>query len=242
MSPVPRVLAVITARGGSKGVPRKNVVPLGGKPLIAWTIDAAHQSEHLTRVIVSTDDEEIADVARRHGADVPFMRPPELAADTSHHPDVMVHAVEFMANEFGESFDMVMCLQPTVPFRTADHIDEGIVRFKHSGAQSLISLKKQDYPPWWMFRIEDERIAAAFEYEPGVNVFNLERQQLPRVYRPNGAIYLTTTAALIKWHRLVDPDDCACFVMDEGASVDIDTFADFAMAEAMLKMAPLSGL
>lgn len=236
MSTQKRALAVITARGGSKGVPRKNVLPLGGKPLIAWTIEAALAAKRLARVIVSTDDEEIAEISRRYGADVPFKRPVELATDTSHHPDVMIHAVNFMAEHRGESFETVLCLQPTVPFRRAEHIDAGIDAFYASGAESLIAVKPQDYPPWWMFRLDGDRIRPAFEYKPGVNVFNLERQEFPKVYRPNGAIYVTWIASLLRDKRLVNPSDCAYVVMDIRDSLDIDTVADFAAGEALLSM------
>jgi CMP-N-acetylneuraminic acid synthetase len=231
-----RVLAVITARGGSKAVPRKNVLPLGGKPLIAWTIEAARAAKRIDRVILSTDDDEIAEIGRRFGCDVPFKRPAELAGDTSHHPEVMIHAARFMAESLGEFYDTIMCLQPTVPFRKPAHIDEAIGAFFSTGADSLISLKSQDYPPWWMFSLQNGRIHPAFDYKPGVNVFNLERQEFPKVYRPNGAIYLTWTESLIRHHRLVNPDDCTYYVMQDVDSVDIDTFGDFAAAEAMLEL------
>lgn len=229
-----RVLGVITARGGSKAVPRKNVLDLGGKPLIAWTIEAAKTCQRLDRVILSTDDDEIAAIGREYGAEVPFMRPAELATDTSHHPEVMIHAARFMAQELKDLYDVVLCLQPTVPFRRARHIDEAIDRFFASGADSLIALKAQDYPPWWMFRLENDRIRPAFEYRPGINVFNLERQEFPKIFRPNGAIYLTWVDSLIAHKRLVNSEDCAYYVMEEAASVDIDTAMDFAAAEAML--------
>ena len=228
------VLAVVTARGGSKGLPGKNLRELGGKPLIAWTIEAGLQSRRIDRLILSTDDEEIAEVGRRFGADVPFIRPAELATDTSHHPEVMIHAAQFVAEDAAVDYDVILLLQPTVPFRTGAHIDQSIELFLRSGAESLIALKTQDYPPWWMFQLEGERIRPAFEWKPGVNVFNMERQEFPAVYRPNGAIYLTWTQSLIVNKRLVDPADCAYFIMDQAASVDIDTLTDFTLAEAML--------
>jgi CMP-N,N'-diacetyllegionaminic acid synthase len=231
----PRILAVITARGGSKGVPRKNVLPLGGKPLLAWTAEAALSSNRLDRVILSTDDQEIADIGKSYGLDIPFERPSELAGDTSHHPEVMIHATRFVREEQGDDFDVVMCLQPTVPFRKPKHIDEAIDVFLESKADSLISLKAQDYPPWWFFKLDGDRICPAIEYKSGVNVFNMERQQFDKVYRPNGAIYITWTKSLEMNNRIVDPSDCAYYIMSEADSVDIDTVEDFARAEAMLK-------
>ena len=234
MSAKSKVLAVITARGGSKGVPRKNLRDLGGRPLIAWTIEAAKASRRIDRLILSTDDDEIADLGNRLGVEVPFKRPAALATDTSHHPEVMIHALEFVARELNDPCEVVLCLQPTVPFRTCAHIDASIDAFFASNAESLIAVKQQDYPPWWMFRLDGDRIHPAFEYKVGVNVFNLERQQFPRVYRPNGAIYVTWAASLLAHQRLVNPDDCAYYLMDENASIDIDTLVDFATAEAML--------
>ena len=124
-----RVLAVITARGGSKGVPRKNVLPLAGKPLIAWTIDAAKNARHLARVVLSSDDQEIIDAARKYECDVPFVRPAELSGDLSRQSEVMIHAVDALRVQGEKPFDAVLCLQPTTPFRSAAHIDEAIERF-----------------------------------------------------------------------------------------------------------------
>lgn len=235
MKQPPRILAVVTARGGSKGVPRKNVLPLGGKPLLAWTAEAALLSKRLDRVILSTDDQEIADIGRGCGLEVPFMRPAELAGDTSHHPEVMIHASRYLREEQGDHFDVVICLQPTVPFRKPEHIDEALDSFLESKAISLISLKEQDYPPWWFFKLHGNRICPAIEYKTGVNVFNMERQEFDKVYRPNGAIYITWTKSLEMNNRIVDPNDCAYYLMSEKDSIDIDTIDDFARAEAMLK-------
>lgn len=232
----PRILGVITARGGSKGVPRKNIRELGGKPLIAWTIEAAVSAKVLDRVILSTDDAEIADIGRGLGADIPFIRPAALATDTSHHPDVMRHAVEAMKASFGEVYDVVVCLQPTVPFRRGWHIDEAGERFLASDADSLISVKRQDYPPWWMFELADDRLRPAIPFGAGVNVFNLERQEFPNVYRPNGAVYFTWTKYLLSSGALVNMDNCAYYEMENTYSVDIDSEEDFALAETLLNM------
>ncbi len=226
----PRALGVITARGGSKRVPRKNVLDLGGKPLISWTFEAALQSQRLDRVILTTDNEEIADLGRSHGIDVPFMRPAHLATDTSGHRGVMIHAARAMREEFGDTATVIVCLQPTTPFRQAHHIDEAIDTFLASGADSLISIREQDYPPWWMFEIEGDRLRAAFEHNPKTNVFNLSRKVFPTVYRPNGAIYVTWIDSLLRNDQLVNPDDCAYYMMEDRYSVNIDSEIDFATA------------
>lgn len=232
-----RLLAVIPARGGSKGLPRKNVKLLAGKPLIAWTIEAAQAAESIDRVILSTDDPEIAEVGRRFGCEVPFMRPADLAGDTSRQADVVSHAVRCAATGESERYDAVLCLQPTSPLRKPHHIDEAVREFVRSGADSLISLKYQDYPPWWMFVVDGGRIRPAFAYREGVNVFDLVRQQFPPVYRPNGAIYLTRMDYLVRTGRLVNIEDCAYYLMPDEDSISIDTAVHFATVEAMVRLA-----
>jgi CMP-N-acetylneuraminic acid synthetase len=229
-----KILAVITARGGSKGLPRKNVLPLAGKPLIAWTIEAARGSRYIDRTVVSTDDEEIADVSRAYGGDVPFMRPSDLANDSSRQSEVLLHALRVLRDS-GERYDIILCLQPTTPLRTSAHIDGAIDRFIACGANSLMSLKEQDYPPWWMFELRDERIKLAFALEGSPNVFRMQRQQFSTVYRPNGAIYLTWVEHLLRTGDVIDADDCAYFLMPEECSISIDTAVHFATADALAR-------
>lgn len=230
-----RILSVVPARGASKGLPGKNIISLGGKPLIAYTIEAALGSKYITTTVVSTDSEEIRQVAVQYKAQAPFLRPAELATDTAHSPDVVKHAVNFYEKEFYKSFDIVVMLQPTSPFRTARHIDEAIEKFLGDHTlDSLISVSKQGYPPWWMFKVEGNRLRQAFNFEEGVNVFNLERQQFPSVYRPNGAIYVTRKEYLIKSGSIVNPVNNGFYIMSDEDSIDIDTRADLYAAEAEL--------
>ncbi len=229
------IIAVITARGGSKGLPGKNIVDLGGKPLLAYTIEAALESKAIDRVVLSTDYEDIADVGRRFGAEVPFLRPAKLATDTAHSPDVVEHAVDFIERQDNVACKYVMMLQPTSPFRTARHIDEAVEIFFKSGLDSLISIKTQNYPPWWMFRLDGDRLAAAVPWKEGVNVFNLERQEFPSVYRPNGALYITSRERLRQTHDIVNPHSCGYYKMSEEDSVDIDHPVDLAVAKAVLE-------
>lgn len=229
------ILGIIPARGGSKGLPGKNIIDLGGKPLLAWTIEESLASSMLDRVVLTTDDEEIAAVGRQYGCEVPFMRPAELASDTAHTPDVMEHAVTYLEDNEVAEFDIVVLLQPTAPFRKAWQLDEAINQFLAADYVSLISLKEQDYPPYWMFKLDGDRIQTAFPFKQGVNVFNLERQELPQIYRPNGAIYVTWRNQLRERGQLVDPNDCGYYIMDLDTSVDIDTRMDLMIAESILQ-------
>lgn len=230
-----KIIAVITARGGSKGLPKKNIIDLGGKPLLAYTIEAGLESQMIQTVVVSTDDKDIQQVALKWGAEVPFLRPAELSTDTAHTPDVVAHALEYYEKELSCCYDIVVTLQPTSPFRTERHIDEAIKTFLADPTlDSLISIKAQDYPPWWMFKLEGNRLRTAFEFEKGINVFNLERQQFPLVYRPNGAIYITWRKYLLEAGAIVNPMNNGYYLMHPEDSVDIDTKTDLYAAEMEL--------
>jgi CMP-N-acetylneuraminic acid synthetase len=219
------VLAVITARGGSKGLPRKNVLRLAGRPLIAWTVAAAIAARSVGRIVVSTDDSEIAEAARAAGAETPFLRPAELATDTAGTIDVLRHAV-------GEcpGFDHVLLLQPTSPLRTAEDIDAAFLRLQESGAPSCVSVCEVHESPWLMYRHDADGRLRRLLPEPATG---LRRQDLPSIYRLNGAIYLARTDWFIASGRLLSPDTVG-FVMPTERSVDIDTLADFERAERLL--------
>ncbi|HAH21844.1 MAG TPA: hypothetical protein DCL49_13210 [Candidatus Omnitrophica bacterium] len=230
-----RILSVILARGASKGLPGKNIILLGDKPLIAYTIEASLGSRYINTTAVSTDSESIRQIAIKYGAEAPFLRPADLATDTAHSPDAVKHAVIFYENERKAVYDIVVMLQPTSPFRASRHIDEAIEKFlQDQTLDSLISVRKQDYPPWWMFTLEGNRLCPAFNFQEGVNVFNLERQQFPVVYRPNGAIYLMRYAYLMRQGSIVNSMNNGFYIMSEDDSVDIDTRADLYAAEAEL--------
>jgi len=222
-----KIIAVITARGGSKGLPGKNIIDLGGKPLLAYTVLAGIESELIDTVMVTTDDKKIKKVAKEWGAEVPFLRPGELSNDKSHTPDAVEHAVSFYEDQLNKFYDIIVTLQPTSPFRNGDQIDKAINKFlDDSTLDSLISVKEQDYPPWWMFKINNNRLHPYFHYEDGINVFNLERQQFPKVYRPNGAIYVTWRKYLLENNAIVNPENNGYFIMSENDSIDIDNFSD----------------
>jgi CMP-N,N'-diacetyllegionaminic acid synthase len=222
------VLGVIPARGGSKGVPRKNTRSLAGRPLLRFTIDAAAGSRRLTEWIVSTDDETIASVARGAGASVPFLRPPELATDGAAAIPVMQHAVRFMEEARGRPYDAAMMLQPTTPFRTAAHIDAAIEQLEATGADSVISVVAVGghHPARMKYlvngRLVDPPFAEARENQP--------RQELRPMYIRNGAIYLTRRNALVE-NGTFKGDDCRALVMSAHSSLNIDTEDDFSYAE-----------
>lgn len=221
-------LALIPARGGSKGVPRKNVTDLGGKPLIAWTIEAALKAETLSRVFVSTEDAEIAEVAARHGASV-IDRPKALAGDEARTEDVVLHALDHL-DAGGEIEEHFALLQPTSPLRTARHID-GLVRDAlQAGAQCAWSVIPAEHHPWKML------VKKGGVLEPLSDVKNLSapRQALPPAYRQNGAIYWLA-CDLFKKHRTFFVPPVHAYEMTAEASVDIDTAEDLQRCQTLLE-------
>lgn len=227
-----KVLAVVPARGGSKGVPRKNIREVAGRPLIAWTLAAALEAKMMDRVIVSTDDEEVAAVARAWGAEVPFRRPSELATDQAPTLAVLQHAVAWLAQHEGYRPDAVLTLQPTSPLRRAAHCDEAIAVFsKDPNADSLVSCIAVPHilHPRSVMRMTDEGYLEPFVDAPLV----LRRQDKGPVFARNGAaIYITRTERLSEYvfgGRLLP------FVMDENSSLDVDTEDDLKAADAALR-------
>lgn len=214
------VVALIPARGGSKRLPGKNMLPLGGKPLVVHTIEAALGSKELSDVVVSTDDESIAEAARQCGARVPFMRPPELSGDRATTEQVALHLLEFLEGS-GGSVDVLAVLQPTSPFRGARHIDEAIRHLYANAAASLVSVVELDIPRSHLRWVED-----GMATQPA--------GPSGEAYRLNGAIYLVRSERLRATGRL-SPDPCAAYVMDCGVSLDIDTVDDFKQAEKHLR-------
>lgn len=221
-----KILGVIPARGGSKGVPRKNIKQLGGKPLIAYTIEAALQSQ-LSKVIVSTDDEEIADVSKQYGAEIPFMRPAELATDTASSMYLTMHALKKIEEIEGEQYDAVMLLQPTTPFRTNKDINTAIKIIKEKKSDSVISVVNVGGThPARMKYLKD-----GFLIDPPFCEAkeNQNRQELEPMFIRNGAIYLTKRDVLLE--GTYKGESCAALVMPDERSINIDTLFDFEYAE-----------
>lgn len=224
-----KIIGIIPARGGSKGIRKKNIVDLAGKPLIAHTIEQAKGSKYIDEIIVTTDDEEIADIARKLGVEVPFSRPKALATDEAKGIDVVLHAITwFDSNE--ESFDIVMMLQPTSPLRLSEDIDKAIELLFLKNAMAIVSVCKSEHHPLWSNTLPEDGNMKNFinpEY------MNKNRQELPVIYRLNGAIYLSF-CNYIKDRKSFYGENTFAYIMPEERSIDIDNILDFKLAELLL--------
>lgn len=230
-----KILGLITARGGSKGIPGKNIKELAGKPLIAYTIEAAQKSGVFDRLICSTDDDAIATMAKKYGCEVPFMRPIELAQDHTPHTPVLCHAINWLGDHEKYEPDFVMILQPTAPLRTARHIQEAVELMKTSGADSIISVSEvpSHHHPRWQFIIDNDNRMAIFTGEPFAELVR-RRQDLSKTYTRNGAIYLFKTELLSDDKPNFYGNHAAAYVMKPKESVNIDTMEDWQEAEKIL--------
>ena len=226
-----KILAIIPARGGSKGLPRKNIIDLNGKPLIAWSIEAALNSAYISTVVVSSEDEEILEVAKQWGAK-PLRRPDALAEDTTASEPVILHALEEMQSRQNQGYDYLVLLQPTSPLRSSRHIDAAFEKLFNSDANALISVASYDNKVLKSF-LEDGN-----GYLHGIanDQFPfMRRQDLPPVYMPNGAIYIIDVKAFLKDKKLFTSHTIP-FEMDERSSVDVDTIDDVEIAKKYLNM------
>lgn len=230
------ILAIIPARGGSKGVPRKNIKLLAGEPLIAHTIREARKSRYITRTVVSTEDEEIASVARELGAELPFMRPPELAADDVLDLPVFQHCLHWLRENQGYAPDIVVHLRPTAPLRTVFHIDKAIELFLASpGTDSVRSVSPASEQPLKMWRVKDGHL---IPYIPAdvyglEEAYNMPRQKLPPAYIHNGAVDVIKTEVIAERNSMTG-DVIRALVMDTDDSVSIDTPLDWQLAEILI--------
>jgi CMP-N,N'-diacetyllegionaminic acid synthase len=222
-------LAVIPARGGSKGLPGKNLLTLGRLSLIGHALASAREAKRVTRIIVSTDDAAIAEEARRCGGDAPFLRPPELANDHAGMVPVMQHAVRWV-EQSGAPVDLVVCLQPTSPFRTGGDIDAAIEKVLESGADSAQTLVPASYHPFFMVQLEADRTVPLFADASSRYV---RRQDPPPVFQPSGSVYVTRRRVLMDEGRILGRDNRG-LVMGWEASVKIDTEWEFRLAELVL--------
>ncbi len=231
-----KILGIITARGGSKGIPGKNIKEIAGKPLIVYTIEAARAANIFDRVVLSTDDEQIADIARAYGCEVPFMRPAELAQDATPHLPVLQHAVNFLKEKENYYPDYIMILQPTAPLRTAQHIREAVKMIEANDIDSVVSVSEVPghFHPQWQFIISENQQMAIFTGEPFTQIAR-HRQDLSKTYTRNGAIYLFRTAFLFD---PIAPDfygkKVAAYIMKPEESINIDTMEDWNEAEKLL--------
>lgn len=221
------VLAVITARGGSKGVPGKNILPVGGKPLLAWTIDAALASRAIDRVILSSDDAAIIDAAQRHGCDVPFVREAALATDTASSVDVVLDALARVCGH-----DIVVLLQPTSPLRTAEDIDATLARLVASGAPACVTVREAEDHPYWTFA-QDAAGRLRRYAEPAGGVPS-RRQDLPPAWCLNGAVYAARIDWFLRERTFLAPTTVAQ-PMPVSRSLDIDTPEDLQRLRALVR-------
>jgi CMP-N,N'-diacetyllegionaminic acid synthase len=225
------VLAIIPARGGSKGIPRKNLANAGGKSLLRWTVDAALQSDRCTRVIVSTDSNEIAAHSLECGAEVPFLRPPELATEYTPGIAPILHALRWLMNEEDYRPDYVVKLQPTSPLRTASDIDGAMSLAIQKSADAVVSVTPAIQHPFWMKVLTDDGRMQDFTSSGRVVA---QRQDLSPVYALNGAIYLAKREVLLK-HESWYTERTYAYVMPVERSLDVDTPEDLRLVDLMLR-------
>lgn len=223
-----KILALIPARGGSKGIKNKNIIDLCGKPLISYTIDSAKGSKYIDEIIVSTDSEEIAGISRHYGACVPFLRPKELATDTSSTLDVVIHAIDFLDKK-RDMFHTLILLQPTEPLRTSEDIDGAIEKHFLSGERSLVSVSEVDDNPILIRTLNQDNLLV-----PLINLNSTcRRQDMPVYYRVNGCIYINKISEIN--HTTSFNDNELAYIMQKEHSVDIDELRDVCVARYYLE-------
>jgi N-acylneuraminate cytidylyltransferase len=219
-----KVLAIIPARGGSKGLPDKNVMRLAGKPLLAWSIESALNSKFVDHVMVSTEDKRIMEIASVHGADVPFERPAALADDQTPAIDAILHAITFFP-----SYEIVVKLQPTSPLRTSEDIDAALGRLVEKDAESVISVCPVKHHPNWLKVVSDTGYLLSFDDQPLIS----NRQQLCPVYALNGAVFAGYRDPLVS-RRSFHGKNAIPYLMSAENSFDVDTLMDFQICEMLL--------
>jgi CMP-N,N'-diacetyllegionaminic acid synthase len=231
-----KVLGVITARGGSKGLPGKNLRPLAGKPLIAYTVEAARESSVFDRLVLSTDAPDIADAVRSLGCEVPFMRPADLARDDTPHLPVLQHALQWLDGHQQYRPDAVMILQPTSPLRRAEDIRASVDLLASSGADSVVSVSAvpAHYNPMRMVSLDARGLATLFVTGAPCRTRINRRQDMPEAWTMNGAVYLFRTPVILAAEPSLYGDSTAAYVMPEPYDISIDDLADWEHAERAL--------
>jgi len=217
-----KILGIIPARGGSKGLPRKNILSLANQPLIAHSIDQANQSKYIDKLILSSEDQEIIDICKSYKIDIPFKRPKSLSEDGTSGLDVVLHAVENIVG-----YDLVVLLQPTSPLRHAKDIDNCIEKLINRNVNACVSVVETSKSPYWMFELnEHQNFIPVIKNVPLVSI----RQELPITYAINGAVYVAKINWFIQKKEFIT-DETIAYVMPKDRSVDIDTKEDFLFAE-----------
>jgi len=227
-----RVLGIVLARAGSKGLPGKNTMMLNGKPLIAWSVKAGLESRFVTDVVVSTNSVEIASIAEEYGAEVPFIRPDHLASDTSSSADAIIHAVGFL-REQDSYYDYVILLEPTSPLRDCTDIDEAFLSLINSGGSSLVSVcRASTVHPSFMFTLGNENLLAP--YEAIGKIGNLRRQDVSKIFYPDGSIYISSIKTFEKELSFYHEGTLG-YEMPRWKSLEIDDELDFLLVEAVMR-------
>lgn len=224
-----KILAIIPARSGSKGLKDKNIKLLNGKHLIGYSIEEAIKSNVFEDIIVSTDSEKYAEIAKKYGATVPFLRTEELSNDTSKVSDVILDIIQKM-EELGKKYDCFMLLQPTSPLRTANDIIKSLNLYNDKSANVVVSVSEAEHSPLWMNTIDEDLSMSDF-----IKVVNTNRQELKKYYRINGAIYLSNIEFYKKTKNFFKGKSFA-YIMEKSSSIDIDDIYDFTLAEILLNI------
>jgi len=218
-------LAIIPARGGSKRLPRKNVLDLNGKPLIAWSIEAGLQSKYIDKVVVTSDDDEILEISKKFGAET-IKRPDELASDTATTFDAIKHTIDNL-----EKSAYIVLLQPTSPLRNEKHIDEAVELLEIKNADAVVSVCEMDHSPLWSNTLSEDKNMNNFLRD---EVLNKRSQDLEKYYRLNGAIYICQTEKLLENKGFFLKENIFAYKMDRKSSIDIDEEIDFQIAEVII--------
>lgn len=226
----PFILGLITARAGSKGLPGKHLLPLGNKPLLQWTCEAALAAKSLSRVILSTDGQDIADCAQQAGVDVPFLRPAELAGDDTPHVDVVLHALDWWQEHENTQLSYLCLLQPTSPFRTVEDIDVAAELLLQKRAPAIVGVTEATDHPYLTQQLNDQGQLTPFIEH---NLTYARRQDLPPAYVINGAIYIIAVDVLRQTRSFLPPQTLA-YIMPRKRSIDIDCDTDLMLARAVL--------
>ena len=226
-----KILAVIPARIGSKGLKKKNIKIFNGHPLIAWTISAAKKSKFIDDIIISSDSDIILKKSKKYINEYLYLRPKNLGKDNIKNSDVCLDSYKYLLKNFKKDYDYILLLQPTVPFRLNKEIDRAIQKFNLNKYDYLISVKEQDYPPWWMFKLSKNKIAPIFNFK-NKEVFKLRRQDFGEVYRPSGSLYITKIKNLVKYRIMTSSTNCGFYKVNHECSFNIDDINHFNLAQA----------
>lgn len=223
-----KVLFVITARGGSKGVPRKNIRMLGGMPLIAYKIIAAKKCRYENRIIVSTDDEDIVEVAKNYGAEVPFIRPAKLATDLASSADVVLHSINWVSENSQEKYDYVCLLEPSSPFASYKDLNEALRLIEENDADTLLGMKEVDVTTNFIHSLDKDGKLSEFYYAIK-DLKSIRRQDQKREYTMNGCMYIAKWDYFLK-NKLFHSENSIPYIMPEESSIEIDTILDYEIA------------